>query len=62
MKVRYRVSYLTDGSESYLLLARFPKLARGISPYLLASYFRQKLNAEPANIHLLSSLSPVSSR
>lgn len=33
VEMRYRVSYLTDGVGTYLLLTRFSKLARGVYPY-----------------------------
>ena len=53
-----RVSFLTDGKDTYLLLKAVSAHKGGIA-YMMADYFRKKLDAEPAEIALLPQLREI---
>lgn len=57
-ELTYRISFLTDGNHTYLLLES-PAIIKTDIPYFLTDYFRQKLHAEPVEITLLPGLKEV---
>lgn len=57
VEMRFAVSFLTDGTQTFLWLTRLT-MSKGNIPFLLTPLFRQKLGAEPADIRLLDTLKP----